>query len=106
VRALAVMADRRVPEYDVPTLAELGYSNAKGLWSALYAPAGTPHDVIEAVFKAAVQALNFEPVQTSFKKQMIKAIPSASVEEAQAFDRAEAAYWKKITEEVKVELPD
>jgi tripartite-type tricarboxylate transporter receptor subunit TctC len=106
VRALAVMADRRVPEYDVPTLAELGYANAKGLWSALYAPAGTPRDVIEAIFKAAVQALNSEPVQTSFKKQMIKAIPSASVEEAQAFDRAEAAHWKKITEEVKVELPD
>src|SRR5262249_6888560 len=40
VRALAVMSDRRVPEYaDVPTLMELGYPNAKGLWSALYAPA-------------------------------------------------------------------
>src|SRR4051812_36834476 len=88
VRALAVMAERRVPEYDVPTFAELGYANAKGLWSALYAPAGTPRDVLDAIFKAAVQALNSEPVQTSFKKQMIKAIPSASLEEAQAFDRA------------------
>src|SRR5438445_13488919 len=38
VRALAVMSDQRVPEYaDVPTLTELGYANAKGLWSALYA---------------------------------------------------------------------
>jgi tripartite-type tricarboxylate transporter receptor subunit TctC len=106
VRALAIMADRRVPEYDVPTLVELGYANAKGLWSALYAPAGTPRDVLDAIFKAAVQALNSEPVQTSFRKQMIKAVPSASVEEAQAFDRAETAYWKKITEEVRVELPD
>jgi len=37
---------------------------------------------------------------------MIKAIPSASLEAAQAFDRAERAYWKKVTEEVKIELPE
>jgi tripartite-type tricarboxylate transporter receptor subunit TctC len=107
VRALAVMSDQRVPEYaDVPALREFGYANAKGLWSALYAPAGTPRDVLETVRKAAAQALNSEVVATAFKKQMIKATPSATFEDAQAFNRAEMAYWKKITDEVKVELPD
>src|SRR5215472_3571549 len=58
VRALAVMADARLPEYpDVPTLKELGYTTGKGLWSALYAPAATPRDVLETVRKAAVQSL-------------------------------------------------
>src|SRR5262252_1507702 len=107
VRALAVMSDQRVPEYaDVPTLTELGYANAKGLWSALYAPAATPRDVLEVVRKAAVQALNSEQVATTFKQQMIRALPSASIEEAQAWNKAEVAYWKKVTDEVKVELPD
>ena len=107
VRALAVMSDQRVPEYaDVPTLTELGYANAKGLWSALYAPAATPRDVLEIVRKAAVQALNSEPVETAFKQQMIRPVPSASSEDAQAWDKAEVAYWKKVTDEVKVELPD
>jgi len=107
VRALAVMSAERLPEYpDVPTLKELGYPNAKGLWSALYAPAATPRDVLETVRKAAVQSLASEGVQTAFKKQMIKATPSHSLDEAQAFDRAEAAYWKKVTDQVKVELPD
>jgi tripartite-type tricarboxylate transporter receptor subunit TctC len=107
VRALAVMSDRRVPEYaDVPTLTELGYANAKGLWSALYAPAATPRDVLEIVRKAAVQALNSDQVTTAFKQQMIRAVPSASSEDAQAWDKAEVAYWKKVTDEVKVELPD
>jgi tripartite-type tricarboxylate transporter receptor subunit TctC len=107
VRALAVMSDQRIPEYpDVPTLVELGYANGKGLWSALYAPAATPRDVLETVRKAAAQALESEPVRTAFKKQMIKATPSRSLEDAQAFDRAEMAYWKKVTDEVKVELPD
>ena len=107
VRALAVMSDQRVPEYaDVPTLTELGYANAKGLWSALYAPAATPRDVLEIVRKAAVQALNSEQVATAFKQQMIRPLPSASIEEAQAWNKAEVAYWKKVTDEVKVELPD
>src|SRR5215470_7562512 len=107
VRALAVMSDQRVPEYaDVPTLTELGYANAKGLWSALYAPAATPRDVLEIVRKAAVQALNSEQVATAFKQQMIRPLPSASIDEAQAWNKAEVAYWKKVTDEVKVELPD
>ena len=107
VRALAVMSDQRLPEYpDVPTLKELGYSNSKGLWSALYAPAATPRDVLEVVRRAAVQALGSEQVTTAFKQQMIRAVPNASFEDAQAWNKAELAYWKKVTDEVKVELPD
>jgi tripartite-type tricarboxylate transporter receptor subunit TctC len=107
VRALAVMSDERVPDYpEVPTLVELGYANGKGLWSALYGPAATPRDVLETARKAAAQALVSEPVQSAFKKQMIKATPSQSLDDALAFDRAEVAYWKKVTDSVKVELPD
>src|SRR5260370_36170722 len=101
VGALAVMSEQRVPEYaDVPTLTELGYANAKGLWPALYAPAATPRDVLEIVRKAAVQALNSDQVATAFKQQTIKPAPSASSEHAQAWDKAEVAYWRKVTDEV------
>ena len=107
VRALAIMSEQRVGEYaDVPTLMELGYPNAKGLWSALYAPAATPRDVLEIVRAAAVQALASEQVTTAFKQQMIRAVPSASIADAQAWNKAEVAYWKKVTDEVKIELPD
>ncbi len=106
LRPLAVMSDQRVPEYDIPTTVELGYASGKGLWSALYAPSATPRDVLAIIHKATVQALNSEPVQTAFKRQMIKAVPNASIEDAAAWNTAETAYWKKVTEEVKVELPD
>jgi tripartite-type tricarboxylate transporter receptor subunit TctC len=107
VRALAVMSDARVPEYpDVPTLKELGYAAGKGLWSALYAPSATPREALDTLHKAAVQALNSEPVQTAFKKQMIKSVPNASIEDAQAWNKAETEHWRKLTDEVKVELPD
>jgi tripartite-type tricarboxylate transporter receptor subunit TctC len=107
VRALAVMADERLPDYpDVPTLKELGYTTGKGLWSALYAPAATGREVLETVRKSAAQSLASEPVQSAFKKQMIKAVPNSSLEDAAEWNRAETAYWRKITEEVKIELPD
>ncbi len=107
LRPLAVMSDARVPEYaEIPTLRELGYATGKGLWSALYAPAATPREVLDTLHKAVVQALNSAPVQDAFKKQMIKTVPNASIEDAQAWNKAEVAYWKKLTEEVKVELPD
>ncbi len=105
IKVLAVMSDQRLPEYpDAPTLKELGYTTGEGLWSALFAPAATPAPVLEALHKDVVQALKSDDVQASFKKQMIKAIPDATVAAAQGWFKREAAHWKKITEEVKVEL--
>ena len=107
LRVLAVMADQRLPDYpDAPTLKELGYANAKGLWSALYAPTKTPRDVLETLHRQAVQALGAPAVQESFKKQMIKATPDASIEAAAAWNKEEAAHWKKLTETVKIEKPE
>jgi tripartite-type tricarboxylate transporter receptor subunit TctC len=107
IRVLAVMADQRLPEYpDAPTFKELGYASGKGLWSALYAPSKAPRDVLETLHRQVLQALNAEPVQSSFKKQMIKAVPDASIEAAAAWSKEEAAHWKRITETVKVERPE
>jgi len=107
LKVLAVMADERLPEYpDAPTLKELGYANGKGLWSALYAPAKTPPEVLETIHKATVAALKSAPVQEAFKKQMIKAVPDASITAAKAWNANEMAYWKKLTEDVKVERPE
>ena len=107
LKVLAVMAEERLPEYpDAPTLKELGYANGKGLWSALYAPAKTPPDVLETIHKATVAALKSAPVQEAFKKQMIKAVPNASIADARQWNATETAYWKKLTEQVKVERPE
>jgi tripartite-type tricarboxylate transporter receptor subunit TctC len=104
IRVLAVMADQRLPDYpDAPTLKELGYTAGEGLWSALYAPAKTPHDVLKALHGAVAQALKSQAVQETFSKQMIKAIPDASIAEAQAWNKRETAHWKELTERIKIE---
>ena len=106
IRVLAVMADRRLPDYpDAPTLKELGYTAGEGLWSALYAPTKTPHDVLETLHRATTQALRTEAVQTTFGKQMIKAVPDASIAESQAWSKRETAHWKELTEKVKIDHP-
>src|SRR2546430_4162975 len=95
VRALAVMSEQRVPEYaDLPTLTELSYANPKGLWSALYAPAPTPRDVLEIVRNAAVQALSSDQVATAFKQKIISLAPCASSEVAQSVDKAMWVYGR------------
>ena len=105
LKVLAVMSDQRLADYpDAPTLKELGYSAGKGLWSALYAPTKTPRPVLEALHKEVVQALNSEAVQSTFKKQLIKAVPNASIADAQAWNKIETAHWKKLTEQVKIEI--
>jgi tripartite-type tricarboxylate transporter receptor subunit TctC len=107
LKVLAVMSDERLPEYpDAPTLKELGYANGKGLWSALYAPAATPPDVLDTLHKAVVQALGSEPVKDAFKKQMIKPVPNSSIADAKAWNETEVAHWRKLTETVKVEKPE
>ncbi len=104
LRVLAVMAEQRLPEYpNAPTLKELGYSEGKGLWSALYAPARTPRPVLETLHRATMQALKAELVQATFSKQMIKAVPDASIEAAQAWNKVETVHWRKLTEKVKIE---
>ena len=62
LRALGVMADRRVPSLpDVPTYAELGMGEiGKPAWFGLVAPAGTPAPVIERL-NDAVRAVMQEP---------------------------------------------
>jgi tripartite-type tricarboxylate transporter receptor subunit TctC len=54
VRALAVMAPRRSNQLpDVPTLAELGYSDFDFAgWHAVFAPKGTPADVVMKINRA------------------------------------------------------
>ena len=59
--------------------------------------------MLNTLHRLTVQALNAEPVQTTFKKQMIKAVPNVSIADAQAWDKLETAHWRKLTEQVKID---
>src|SRR6202790_3439759 len=58
-RVLAVVNHARLPDYpDLPTMQELGFPGVGTIaWQGLFAPGGTPKDVLQAVFNAAVAAM-------------------------------------------------
>ena len=108
LRALAMVTEKRLPEYpDIPTLTELGYPGVGTLqWLALFAPGAVPKDIVATLHKAAVAAATSPAVVEKLKAQLMRAVPTASPEDAKAWLASEMALWRKIVAEVKIEVPD
>jgi tripartite-type tricarboxylate transporter receptor subunit TctC len=57
LRALAVSSSKRVPRYDIPTASEQGLTGVVlSPWYGIFAPKGTPADVVEKLSRAFAQA--------------------------------------------------
>jgi tripartite-type tricarboxylate transporter receptor subunit TctC len=57
-RILATTGARRSPQYpDVPTFKESGYDIEGLAWYGLYAPAGTPKSIVDALSRAAIDVI-------------------------------------------------
>jgi tripartite-type tricarboxylate transporter receptor subunit TctC len=57
-RILATAGAKRSPQYpDVPTFKESGYDIEGSAWYALFAPAGTPKDIVDRLAAAAIDAV-------------------------------------------------
>ena len=59
IRPLAVLSEKRVATLpDVPTSAEAGYPNIRiSIWYGLFAPAGTPREIIAHLYRETEKAL-------------------------------------------------
>jgi tripartite-type tricarboxylate transporter receptor subunit TctC len=102
---LAVVNPRRLPDYpNVPTMQEAGYPGVGTIaWQALFAPAAAPKDLMETIFKAAVESLRAPAVIDAFSKQNFIIMPSRSLDDAKAWLAGQIASWKDITTAVKIE---
>ena len=108
LRPLAMVNHDRLPEYpDVATMQELGFPGVGTLaWQAMFAPAGTPKEVLETLFKASVEAMKAPSVQEAFKKQNFNVVPNKSLDDAKTWLAGEIDTWKKISGEVKIEMAE
>jgi tripartite-type tricarboxylate transporter receptor subunit TctC len=108
LKALAVVNHERLPEFpDVPTMREVGFPDVGTIaWQAMFAPAGTPKETLEALRSASIQAMQVPAAQKVFADQNFNVVPSKSAEEAKAWLGQEIATWNKITQEVKIEVPE
>ncbi len=106
LRPLALVNPTRLPEYpDVPTMQEAGFADVGTLaWQALFAPAGTPKPVLEALYRAVNKAMQSPDVLDKFKVQNFNVVPNKSLDEAQQWLAGELDHWKTMTEKVKIEV--
>jgi len=82
LKIIAVASPERLKGYpDFPTFAESGYERA-GIagWGGLFAPAGTPSDVVEKIAKATAAVVN-QPENSEFIVKMLGAIPLGNTPE-------------------------
>jgi tripartite-type tricarboxylate transporter receptor subunit TctC len=108
IKPLALVNHERLPDFpDVPTMKEVGMPDVGTLaWQALFAPAGTPKEVLQVLFDAAVKAMQAPAAQEAFKKQNFNVVPNKSVDDAKAWLASEINSWKMITSAVKIEMAE
>jgi tripartite-type tricarboxylate transporter receptor subunit TctC len=105
LRALAVATPQRVPGIELPTLIEGGVPGFEvTAWYAIYAPAGTPPEVVASLQGALARGIRTG--EAAAKLASLNAVPVASTPAAlSAHMRAELERWGKVirTADVKPE---
>jgi tripartite-type tricarboxylate transporter receptor subunit TctC len=105
LRALATASPRRarvLPE--VPTMAEAGYPGIElDFWFALFAPAGTPQEIVRKLHDEFVKALASPDVSSRFTEQGLDIVTS-SPEELRALIDADAMRLGRIVREAGVKV--
>jgi tripartite-type tricarboxylate transporter receptor subunit TctC len=103
IKALGVTSAQRMKILpDVPTMAEAGYKGGMefSLWTAMFAPKGTPRPIIDAVNRAVVAALATPKVRELFDSQGVEiaAREKQTPESLVAIQQAEIKKWWPIIE--------
>lgn len=107
LRMLAVTTPQRLAQYpDVPTIAEaLDLSDFEASsWFAMYAPAGTPAEIVRHLSSEVAAALRLPAVAKRLTD--LGAVPvGSSPQELAAFQSAEQDKWGKVIQRAKIK-PD
>ena len=87
VIGVVTTAKKRIANYpDVPTLEEVGVKDVGNtLWHAIWAPAGTPPEVMKKLFEAVQKSMKGERMKALFEKSEMWGPELKSVEESKAW---------------------
>jgi tripartite-type tricarboxylate transporter receptor subunit TctC len=103
LRAIAVTTSDRSPAWPkVPTIAEAGVPGyAAESWYGLYAPAGTPREVILRLNAAAKRAVDSDVFRKRIQGEGL--VPSVGApEELDRYVRGEEARWRKVVHDAHI----
>jgi tripartite-type tricarboxylate transporter receptor subunit TctC len=101
-KPLAVTSSSRLPNFpSVPTMAEAGFPQiGTSNWQGLFAARGTPPDVISALHKATIEAMNSARAKEEIGKVNAAVITSETPDKLASEITAEMASWEKLIPEV------
>lgn len=105
VRALAVTSDKRLDDLpDVPTMAEAGVSGVNvGLWSGVFAPAGTPPTIIKKLEAEFRKMMQMADVKEKFRAMATPTLGSTAEEFINTID-TETRMWAEVGRVANVKL--
>ena len=96
LRALGVTTRERTPLLDVPTVIEQGIPDFDvNAWFGLFAPAGTPREVVLRLHAESVKALGLPATRARLESVGLKPAPNTPEEFGQ-FVRVELERWAKV----------
>src|SRR5690606_38396690 len=104
IKPLAVAAAERSPSSpDVPTVAEAGVPDYQvSTWYAMWAPAGTPQDIVDKMADEVVKALNSPKVKELWASNG-SAIPNLTGAKFGQFVDSEITRWAEVVKEAGVQ---
>lgn len=99
IKALAVASKTRSAAFpNVPTAAEAGVPNYEvSTWYALWAPKGTPKEIVDKLYAETTKALN-SPEMKAIWLQNGSDIPQFTQEQFAQFEHAEIKRWAEVVQ--------
>jgi tripartite-type tricarboxylate transporter receptor subunit TctC len=107
IRAHAVTAKARTPAApEIPTAAEAGYPMEVSIWHGLWAPKGTPPDIIAKLNAAAIATVQDPDIRRRLEDlgQDLPTPAEMAPAAFAAFHKDEYARWQKILEAANVKV--
>jgi tripartite-type tricarboxylate transporter receptor subunit TctC len=105
LRGLAVTTEKRSPALpDLPAIGELLPGYASDFWFGMWAPAGTPPEIVGQLNRALVRILKQPEVQERLRTDGMEAVGSSPAAFARIIER-DIATWKRVVQSgnIKVE---
>jgi tripartite-type tricarboxylate transporter receptor subunit TctC len=101
LRALAITSAKRIPALpDTPTMIEAGVPGYEATaWFALFAPAGTPREIVARLNTIAGKALTTPEVHERLASQGSADLVGGTPEQLGALVKAEIVKWSKVVKE-------
>jgi len=105
VRIIAVINSQRIGAApDIPTVAESGIAGyAADPWMGIFAPAGTPPDIVARLDAEVQKALADPQLRDTFRKAGLEPV-TMTPEQMRAFVLADIAKWGKVIKDIGIKI--